>query len=425
MALTPLATTDLSLANFSPTHFAPILPKEVLYILKTLHKAGYEAYIVGGCVRDMILCEMHHWNKIPHDYDITTSALPKQVMELFAHTIPTGLKYGTVSVLINKQSYEVTTFRVDGDYSNLRAPDSISFSRSLLEDIKRRDFSINALAYSIESGLVDEVNGVQDLQRGIIACVGDAFLRFNEDALRILRALRFASQLGFSIQAHTKDAICALAPNLKYIASERIRVELTKMLCGQYAHRILREFKEQIAIVAPVQNAQNYQPHSHPKLAWAAFLHNIDIGECREVLGRLKFDNKTKRYILTLLAYYDMSFSLSPLALRRMLVALGGRGVPNALEEINAKNIMRDICVLNANRAGVEAFRALVLDTLHSSLPLSLKELAINGTHLAQCGIAGRQIGKMLSILLDEVLQERLENTPHALISRVLRLKGE
>lgn len=204
------------------------IPKNAETILHILEKAGYEAYVVGGCVRDSIL------GRSPDDWDITTSAKPEQVKALFHRTVDTGLQHGTVTVLMEKEGYEVTTYRVDGEYEDGRHPKEVTFTASLEEDLKRRDFTINAMAYNPSSGLVDLFGGLEDIERKIIRCVGDPLERFTEDALRIMRAVRFSAQLGFTIEEETRKALKVLAPNLKHVSAERIQVELVKLLMSPH-----------------------------------------------------------------------------------------------------------------------------------------------------------------------------------------------
>ena len=242
---------------FNPKTFSPSLPKGVQFILHHLQSHGYEAYIVGGCVRDMILHTLESQGNaksdvksqnLPSDYDIATSALPSEVARLFPRTIPTGLKHGTISIMYDNIMYKVSTFRIEGTYSNKRAPDSVSFTLELKQDLQRRDFTMNALAYSPQTGLIDKVNGLRDIINRKIVCVGEAALRFDEDALRILRALRFAATLGFEIEFHTDSALRECAKNLCYISKERIRDELTKLLCGRAAQKIVREYSDVLCV---------------------------------------------------------------------------------------------------------------------------------------------------------------------------------
>ena len=200
------------------------LPEKVSSILNTLLSAGFEAYAVGGCIRDSLL------GKEPKDWDITTSAKPDEVKSLFQKTIDTGIEHGTVTVVIGREGFEVTTYRIDGKYEDSRHPKEVTFTPNLLEDLKRRDFTINAMAYNQIDGLVDAFDGIRDLKRGIVRCVGEARQRFKEDALRMMRAVRFAAQLGFSIEEDTYAAICEMSPDLKRISAERICTELVSLL---------------------------------------------------------------------------------------------------------------------------------------------------------------------------------------------------
>ena len=200
------------------------LPEKVRYIIDILMEAGYDAYAVGGCVRDSIL------GRKPSDWDITTSALPEQVKGLFRRTVDTGIQHGTVTIMLEKEGFEVTTYRIDGEYEDSRHPKTVIFTPNLIEDLKRRDFTINAMAYNDKAGIVDAFEGMEDLQRKVIRCVGDAEARFGEDALRIMRAIRFSAQLGYEIEEETGKAIRKLAPTLQNISAERIQVELVKLI---------------------------------------------------------------------------------------------------------------------------------------------------------------------------------------------------
>ena len=204
------------------------IPQKAEQILRTLNEAGYEAYVVGGCVRDSIL------DRVPGDWDITTSALPEQVKELFHRTVDTGIQHGTVTVMMGKEGFEVTTYRVDGEYHDGRHPDAVTFTRSLEEDLKRRDFTINAMAYHPGHGLVDLFGGMEDINRKIISCVGDPVERFTEDALRMLRAVRFSAQLGFTVEENTKAALARMSGNLEHVSAERIQTELVKLLVSDH-----------------------------------------------------------------------------------------------------------------------------------------------------------------------------------------------
>ena len=442
---------EVNMSHFNPSHFAPKLPQDVLFILQTLYNAGYEAYIVGGCVRDMILCELYHTHKMPNDYDIATSALPKQVSALFAHSIPTGAKYGTISVIIKSHQYEITTFRIDGAYLNARSPQSVRFTPSLSEDLKRRDFTINALAYAPHTGLIDEVGGVADIVHRRIMCVGEARLRFTEDALRILRALRFSATLGFLIESTTKEAILDNAPLLLKVAKERVRVELSKLLGGEYAWRVLSDFLPLLHIIIPQLPMQcdfsflQYMPKDKEELVWSCFLHPC-APYAKDILESLKFSNKCKERILTLLKFYDMPFTMNIVELRHIIVELGGR--------VNAQSVLEDVVVIkqallqsqreresleDITREGInrgqkeqvkemarelERFNLLLHNVLCSTMPLSLGELCINGADLKGIGIKeGKRIGEILQTLLVQVLEEKIEHTPLALLAYAQTLK--
>ena len=235
------------------------IPQAVEKIIDTLEAGGFEAYAVGGCVRDTLL------GREPEDWDITTSARPEQVKSLFRRTVDTGIQHGTVTVLENHQGYEVTTYRIDGEYEDGRHPKQVEFTASLTEDLKRRDFTINAMAYSKKTGIVDEFGGMEDLKRGIIRCVGAAQERFTEDALRILRAIRFSAQLGFSIEEQTLEAVRQIAPNLVHVSKERIQVELTKLLKSPHPERMSLVFDTGIAPYVSANSAvSQFSPSFSP-----------------------------------------------------------------------------------------------------------------------------------------------------------------
>ena len=273
------------------------MPEAANYIIQTLMAHGYEAYIVGGCVRDSVL------GRTPQDWDITTSATPEQTKALFRRTIDTGIEHGTVTIMMDHVGYEVTTYRVDGKYEDHRRPKEVTFTASLLEDLKRRDFTINAMAYNEQEGLVDIFGGAEDLRRGIIHCVGVPQERFDEDALRSLRAVRFAAQLDFEIEAKTRQAIREKAEFLRDISAERIQVELTKLITSDHPERIIDAYELGItAIVLPefdtmMETPQHTVYHKYdvgrhtvavmqnidatPVLRWAALLHDSAKPECR------------------------------------------------------------------------------------------------------------------------------------------------
>ena len=326
------------------------LPKHVKYIIETLEQNGYEAYAVGGCVRDSIL------GREPNDWDITTSADPYEVKKLFSHTIDTGLQHGTVTIMLEHVGYEVTTYRIDGDYEDSRHPKEVTFTKSLEEDLKRRDFTVNAMAYNDRDGLIDLFQGMDDIQKKVIRCVGNAEERFTEDALRIMRAIRFSAQFGYEIEPETKKAIVKLAPNLKNISAERIREELIKLLVSDHPDYIRIAYETGItAQILPeldvcMETKQNTPHHMYTVgehiihsltnvpgdkvLRLAMLMHDIGKPYCittdetgRDhfkghaeksaemaalIMHRLKFDNDTLNRVKRLAKYHDWAISLSP-----------------------------------------------------------------------------------------------------------------
>ena len=274
------------------------LPKNVENIIGSLEEHGFEGFAVGGCVRDSLL------KKTPKDWDITTDALPVDMKKIFKKTFDTGIAHGTVTVLMDGVGYELTTYRIDGNYSDGRHPDSVSFSKSLSEDLCRRDFTINAMAYSNKKGIVDLFDGRKDLQNGIIRAVGDAKKRFDEDALRMLRAVGFAAQLGFKIDDDTFEAIKEKAKLLSKVSKERIFVELNKSLNGDFAQNIKMVYTSGLyryigkEFAKLDENIYNFYPRKFPNkkhMYWAAFLENIENVEAvKKILFELKSDNATR-----------------------------------------------------------------------------------------------------------------------------------
>lgn len=388
------------------------LPLDVLYILEVLHNAGYEAYIVGGCVRDMLLNKLLSYHINIHDYDIATSALPAEVCALFPRTIPTGLKHGTISVLLHSKTYEITTFRIEGSYSNHRSPDSVRFTSLLKDDLKRRDFTINALAYAPHCGVVDMMGGVQDILKKRIICVGEPKARFSEDALRILRALRFSATFGFEIESSTKQALFSQAPLLQNIAKERIRIELEKLLCGDYALSVIEEFREIINLLVPLRGDVSILGHLSVRKApivWVCLLYGVR-DEASNILDHLRFDKKSKAYILTLLQYYEFPPLMDKSALIAMIVHLGGRE--------RAREILQDLFIIYQaqNTEAVKSLQSSLEAIFNSKLPLSLKELHINGDDILQMGIQGKRVGQILQQIFTATLTHELPNEREILL---------
>ncbi len=286
------------------------MPKDVASIISRLQHAGHEAFVVGGCVRDTLL------GREPEDWDITTSAKPEEVKIIFIKTIDTGIKHGTVTVLVNGNGYEVTTYRIDGDYADGRHPDNVKFTRSLREDLKRRDFTINAIAYNDDKGIRDDFDGIPDLQRHIIRAVGDPFERFSEDALRMMRAIRFSAQLGFNIDINTYQAIKVMADGIKNVSMERIQAELAKTILSDHPecvseYRMTGLFSEILPGINAVLGSKDaekvrsmlrYMP-STPVMRYAALLSPLGSGKARETMKTLKIDNNTTDMVTRIIRY--------------------------------------------------------------------------------------------------------------------------
>ena len=305
------------------------IPEQVEWILNRLRQCDYEAYIVGGCVRDALL------GRKPGDWDITTSALPAEVKKVFGRTIDTGLQHGTVTVMRDHVGYEITTYRIDGEYEDGRHPKEVAFTRELKEDLRRRDFTINAMAYSHETGLVDIFGGEEDLKNGVIRCVGKAHERFTEDVLRILRAIRFSAQLNFKIEEETWDALCTLAPGLVQISRERIQTELTKTLLSDRPEAIL---KVEAAGMSPYivpgfsevfldrelkgRLEQSRLLPAEKALRWSVFLAKAGEKNAAAVLRELKMDNDTIRKTEVLVRWFGKEIEENETAVRRAMSAM-------------------------------------------------------------------------------------------------------
>ena len=431
-----------------------IMPPGAAYIIEELNKRGYEAFIVGGCVRDSLL------GRVPNDWDITTSATPYQVKEIFKKTVDTGLQHGTVTVLVDKEhargqeySYEVTTYRVDGVYENHRRPSEVTFSKSLEEDLKRRDFTINAMAYNDKDGVVDIFGGQEDLKRKIIRCVGEPSERFDEDALRILRAVRFAAQLGCAIDDETGTAMKKQARFLKDISAERIREELTKlimsdnpsMLITAYEFGLTKEFLPELdAMMETMQNNPNHKytvgihtikvMENVPKdvvIRYTALLHDIAKPVCkttdengtdhfyehqkkgadmaRSILRRLKFDNDTVDRVTRLVLYHDYGIGtdLGIKAFRRFLAKLGVENFEDYITIREADIKAQSEYMQENKKANIERFKEMYEVVISENQCLKIADLAIDGKGLIELGMKpGRTMGEMLHYLLECVMDE-------------------
>ena len=437
------------------------IPKNAETILHILENAGYEAYVVGGCVRDSIL------GRIPDDWDITTSAKPEQVKALFHRTVDTGLQHGTVTVLMEKEGYEVTTYRVDGEYEDGRHPKEVTFTASLEEDLKRRDFTINAMAYNPSRGLVDLFGGMEDIDRKIIRCVGDPLERFTEDALRIMRAVRFSAQLGFTIEDETRKALKVLAPNLKHVSAERIQVELVKLLMSPhpdylrvaYEAGITAEFL--LEFDACMETPQNTPHHCYTVgehilhslvnirpdrvLRLTMLLHDIGKPVCRttdengrdhfkghgpvgeklagEILRRLKFDNDTIRKVCRLIRWHDLRPKAEETQVRRAVNSIGEDLFPLYLEVQRADMLAQSLYRREQKEERLDAVEQIYHRICERGDCVSLKGLDISGRDLIQAGLkAGPSIGRILESLLDQVLEDPGKNNREYLLAQAEQL---
>lgn len=431
-----------------------------LFALNALEEKGYEAYLVGGSVRDYLMhCPLG-------DIDITTNATPEEVRGVFdgLRVIETGIKHGTVTVLIDGESIEITTYRCDGTYSDNRRPDSVSFSKSFSDDVLRRDFTMNGIGISIDGEIRDEVGGQADIERRIIRAIGKPQERFTEDALRILRAVRFSSVLGFEIEENTENALREKKELLKNISAERKREELLKLINGKNAEKVLLEFRDILAVCIPeIQCEFDFNQHNRhhiydvfahsvkalanaqndPNIRMALLLHDIgkpqtakfdEKGEMHfkchaqvsfeiadKILSYLRFSNADKEEILTLIKYHDIPFmsedmkNPSPKRIKRIVSKFGKATALKLLEIRRCDNAAQ-----NPEYFLGEAFysecKKLISDIADSGECLTLKDLAINGNDLLDLGFSGKSIGDMLNILLGKVLEESLSNDRETLL---------
>lgn len=435
------------------------IPCEVKEILSEINNAGYEAYIVGGCVRDFLL------GKEPNDWDITTSAKPEEVKKIFRRTVDTGLQHGTVTVLKNGQGYEVTTYRIDGEYLDGRHPKEVIFTGNLKQDLMRRDFTINAMAYHPELGLVDEFGGMADLENKIIRCVGSAKERFGEDALRMMRAIRFAAQLGYEIEDETKAAIGEMADNLEMVSAERIQVELTKLLVSDNPE-MFRLFYETglTKVFLPEFDETMETPQNNPfhcfsvgehilhSLKWippvkhlrlTMLLHDIAKPLCRttdetgrdrflghqetgrdmakEILKRLKFDNETITKVSGLIEFHDYKIEPGEKAVRRALHRIGEEFFPDLFLVKEADIAAKNPVLQEEKMAALSEVRKVYEAVLEKQQCVNLKSLAVNGKDLIAAGFApGKEIGNILQKMLADVLEEPSHNDKDYLLAHFL-----
>lgn len=436
------------------------VPQKAKYIIETIQNAGFEAYVVGGCVRDSIL------GREPEDWDITTSAKPEQVKALFPRTIDTGIKHGTVTVMLDRESFEVTTYRIDGKYEDSRHPKEVTFTPNLKEDLRRRDFTINAMAYNDESGLVDIYGGLEDIERKIIRCVGDARERFREDALRIMRAIRFSAQLGYSIESETKAAVRELASTLEAISAERIQVELVKLLVSPHPDYLRDAYDMGVTkVILPEFDVCMNTPQKHLHhmynvgehilhslmeieadriLRISMLLHDIGkpatletdgdgtthfhghnvVGEemARTILRRLRFDNDTIYKVCKLVMYHDYGNSLIPnmRSVRRAINRVGEDIFP-LLFPIKRADVAAQSDYLRQEKLNtIDQWQQMYEQVMEEKQCVSLRTLAVTGRDLIDIGCKpGPELGRQLEALLELVLERPELNTKEYLLKEV------
>ncbi len=438
------------------------IPEHALTVVERLERYGYEAYVVGGCVRDSLL------GRSPKDWDVCTNALPEEVLRVFRrfHVIKTGLQHGTVTVMVSHQPVEVTTFRIDGAYTDNRHPDSVNFVSRVEEDLARRDFTINAMAYNPTRGLVDAFGGQEDLRAGIIRCVGEPDARFNEDGLRILRALRFAARYNFGIETETAFSIHRNRHLLENVSVERIFVELKGILVGEGVLGMMQAFPDVFAVIipelAPTIGFDQHNPHhcydvwthiahavqaapADEVLRLALLLHDIakpatftrgedgkghfyDHGQvgadmARDILLHLKSDTATMQNVVTLVREHDRVLPTTAPGMRRLIGKLGIGTLQQLLSIKQADMSAQSTHEREQKQATLREARLLLEDVLDEAPAFTVSDLAITGRDLIALGVKpGPAMGNILKTLLSEVQDELLPNTPGALSTRAREL---
>lgn len=432
------------------------LPPKVNTVIQTLEKHGYEAYAVGGCVRDSVLC------RVPQDWDITTSARPEQVKALFSHTIDTGIRHGTVTVMLEHEGFEVTTYRIDGEYEDARHPKEVRFTSRLVEDLKRRDFTVNAMAYNDRDGLVDIFDGIGDLKRGMIRCVGCAAGRFSEDALRMLRAMRFAAQLNFAVDAETEEAVRKLAPSIAKVSAERIQTELVKLLVSGHPEQMQAVYETGLtAVFLPefdiMMETDQKNPHHcysvgrhtietlkhippDKILRLTMLLHDVAKPACRtvdksgtehyyghpqqgsaqagQILRRLKFDNDTIARVCSLILWHDDNPELTEKSVRRAVSRIGAEQYPSLFAVKRADILGQSDYRREEKLRYVDDYERLYREITEKQQCLTIGNLAVDGKDLIGIGMRpGKEIGEMLKQLLETVLEEPEKNTKEQLMA--------
>lgn len=435
------------------------MPQAVKEIIATLQQNNFEAYAVGGCVRDSIL------GREPNDWDITTSASPEEVKALFRRTIDTGIEHGTVTIMIDKVGYEVTTYRIDGKYEDGRHPTEVTFTRNLKEDLLRRDFTINAMAYNDTDGLVDIFGGLEDIERKVIRCVGDPRARFTEDALRLLRAVRFAAQLGYTIEEETREAMKEIAGNLKKISAERIQVELVKtlvspnpfMMKDAYELGLTKYFMPEFDLAMETKQHNRHHMYTVGEHSLVAtghiradkvlrltmLMHDFGKPLCittdeegidhyyghpakseemaKEILHRLKFDNDTIRKVCILIRHHDERIVSGVKYMRRAIARIGEEAFPELFEVQEADISAQSEYKKDTKLANLEANRKDYEEICAKKQCVSKAALAVTGKDLIACGMKpGKEIGAVLDAMLQDVIESPEHNEKEYLLKKFL-----
>lgn len=437
------------------------IPDNANTIINTLQNNGHSAYVVGGCVRDSLM------GRIPHDWDICTSATPEQMLEIFKdfRVIETGLKHGTVTIVIDGEQYECTTYRIDGKYSDNRRPDNVTFTNNLVEDLKRRDFTINAMAYNDIEGLIDPFGGTEDINENTIQCVGSAKDRFGEDVLRILRAIRFASQLDFIIELNTDWQIHQQYKSLENISVERINSEFCKIVNSDNFCVELLLYKDVFALFIPELKDMFDFPQKNPHHDYDVFGHTVhavencnsddltvrlavffhDFGKPHSyqdgedgirhfkghgrvsadmtdvIMKRLKFDNETRNNVVQLVYYHDATFEVGKKYVKRWLNKLGEKQFRRLLD-VRRADIKGQKVVCSTDKKDkiekLDIIEKLIDEVIQENQCFTLKDLAVNGNDLIQIGYnPDKQLGEALNILLNGVINEEFENKKDSLLN--------
>jgi len=439
-----------------------ICPSYVNTALKLLKESGFKSYAVGGCVRDILM------GREPNDWDMTTSALPDETLNVFKEyrTIPTGLKHGTVTVLIDGQPLEITTMRIDGEYHDSRRPDSVEFTDEITIDLSRRDFTANAIAYNPDDGIIDPFGGQTDIKNKVIRCVGNPDKRFDEDALRIIRALRFASVLGFDIDPETSESIMKNHHLMQNVAAERIRVELVKLLSGKNVEKLLTEYKDVVfGIIPELKDENGFAQHTpyhaydiwthtvkvvgaiqnEPAFRVAALLHDIAKPSCFnldengighfpkhaplgaemafDIMKRLHFSNAEIKTVCTMIKlHYDRPDG-SKSSIARLCSEYSVEDVRNTIELIKADAAGKAIKCYDIEISRCKTAENQLAEIEAEKLPLKVSELNINGTELLEIGLKGKEIKDTLNALLDMVIDGKIDNKNEILVAEAKRLK--